>query len=311
MLDKQTIIDALAEYNVTELELLPLGADMNASVYKAWAKNNKCYFVKVKRHYDAHISHTIAQILHDAGIEQIILPIEKPQKIDDFTIIVYPFIEGEDGFRRDLTSHQWFLLGKALRRIHEIKLPILIRRETYSDKWRIAVKEILNEIDSVKSNEIINSIKENREIINKVVLRAEELSVKVKNQTSDLVLCHSDIHGGNVLIDRNNGIYIVDWDDPILAPKERDLMFIGGGVGNLWNKPSETEFFYKGYGEAQINWALLAYYRYERIIEDIALYYIEIQEAESPTERQKIYQYFTDMFHPNGVIDIAFKTRSL
>lgn len=34
---------------------------------------------------------------------------------------------------------------------------------------------------------------------------------------------------------------IVDWDEPIMAPKERDLMFIGGGVANVWNDPSEIE----------------------------------------------------------------------
>ncbi len=32
-----------------------------------------------------------------------------------------------------------------------------------------------------------------------------------------------------MLIDANDALYIVDWDNPILAPKERDLMFIGGG----------------------------------------------------------------------------------
>ena len=46
-------------------------------------------------------------------------------------------------------------------------------------------------------------------------------------------MCHKDIHGGNILI-RTDGqppvLYILDWDDPILAPKERDLMFIGGGI---------------------------------------------------------------------------------
>ena len=67
------------------------------------------------------------------------------------------------------------------------------------------------------------------------------------------MLCHSDIHGGNVLINGNNPIYIVDWDEPIMAPKERDLMFIGGGVANVWNKPHEEEFFYKGYGPTEVN----------------------------------------------------------
>ena len=28
-----------------------------------------------------------------------------------------------------------------------------------------------------------------------------------------------------------------------MAPKERDLMFIGGGVANVWNHPSEEIAF--------------------------------------------------------------------
>ena len=57
-----------------------------------------------------------------------------------------------------------------------------------------------------------------------------------------------------------------------MAPKERDLMFIGGGVANVWNNPHEEEFFYKGYGKTKINRLILAYYRHERIVEDIAEY---------------------------------------
>ncbi len=60
------------------------------------------------------------------------------------------------------------------------------------------------------------------------------------------MLCHSDIHGGNVLIAENDALYIVDWDEPIMAPKERDLMFIGGGIANVWNKPHEEESFLPG-----------------------------------------------------------------
>lgn len=53
--------------------------------------------------------------------------------------------------------------------------------------------------------------------------------------------------------------YLVDWDDPIMAPKERDLMFIGGGVGNVWNRSHEEELFYEGYGKVDVNPVLLAY----------------------------------------------------
>ena len=49
-----------------------------------------------------------------------------------------------------------------------------------------------------------------------------------------------------MLIDGKGDLYIVDWDAPIMAPKERDLMFIGGGVANVWNNPHEEDCFIKG-----------------------------------------------------------------
>ena len=123
------------------------------------------------------------------------------------------------------------------------------------------------------------------------------------------MLCHSDIHGGNVLIDESGSIFIVDWDDPIMAPKERDLMFIGGGVANVWNNPREEEFFYKGYGKTAIDRLILAYYRHERIVEDIAEYGQALLLTTAGREdRLEMYKQFIGMFEPNGVVDIAFKT---
>ena len=65
---------------------------------------------------------------------------------------MYPFIEGQDGFSRDLTDEQWFTLGKALRQVHEIDVPPSIqnqlRREVYSPKWREAVRSIYTHIEA-------------------------------------------------------------------------------------------------------------------------------------------------------------------
>lgn len=123
------------------------------------------------------------------------------------------------------------------------------------------------------------------------------------------MLCHSDIHGGNVLIDGNDIIYMVDWDDPIMAPKERDLMFIGGGVANVWNKSHREGFFYKGYGKTEINMTILAYYRYERIVEDIAEFGQQLLLTSAGGQnRIELYKHFIAQFEPQGVVDIACKT---
>lgn len=86
-------------------------------------------------------------------------------------------------------------------------------------------------------------------------------------------------------------------------------MFIGGGVGNVWNQPQDIPYFYEGYGKADINDEILSYYRHERIVEDIALYGKDLLLCEhSDTCRQEMLKQFKDMFQPNGVVEIALTT---
>ncbi|MBA2651152.1 MAG: phosphotransferase [Tatlockia sp.] len=325
-LSDQLIIDCLRTHYgipVETLTFLPLGADTDASVYKAEAQDRRSYFVKLKRGHHHDIGIAIVQLLHKVGIQQIIPPVktikgQPTQRIDDFTLIVYPFIEGKDGFTRTLTDEHWLTLGKTLRKIHEINLPSSIkeriRHEAYSPKWREVIRSLYPHIEATPIGDqialkLLAFIKKNILTIKRLVNRAEQLAQILQNETPLFVLCHSDIHGGNVLIDDDETIYIVDWDDPIMAPKERDLMFIGGGVANVWNKPHEEALFYKGYEKVAVNITLLAYYRHERIVEDIAIYGQDLLLSTAGGEnRLEMYQHFIDMFEPRGVIDIAFKT---
>lgn len=152
-------------------------------------------------------------------------------------------------------------------------------------------------------------MRKHRAAIRPLVERAETLSQKVQEESSEFVMCYSDTHGGNVLMDESGSIFILDWDDPIIAPKERDLMFIGGSVANVWDNLDEEEFFYKGYGKTEINKLILAYYRHERIVEDIAEYgQALLLTASEGKDRVEMFKQFKAMFEPNGVVDIAFKT---
>lgn len=312
-------------YGIEPLMLDPLlsGADLSATVFKAQIRNHPPYFIKVKHghHHDTGV--IITELLQNAGIQQIV-PIVKTidgqstVRVGDSTIIVYPFVDGRDGFNRDLTDNQWVTLGKVMKQIHEMNVPPSIQekiqRESYSPKWQQAVRGLypLLELESIgdsAASDLLTFMKQHKATIHRLVDRAEQLAQKAQEQSSPLVLCHSDLHGGNILISEKSAIYIVDWDDPIMAPKERDLMFIGGGVANVWNKLHESEKFYKGYGNAEINKTLLAYYRHERIVEDIAIYGQHLlQMTEGGAERITWYKQFTEQFDPQGVVEIAFKT---
>ncbi len=321
------IVDCLrASYDIEVESITPLfeGADINAAIYKVQTRDQSSYFVKLKHGYE-NINATISELLHDSGIQQIIPPVKTIYgrsilQIGDFCLIIYPFIEGVNGFSHKLTDEQWIFLGKALRQVHDFDVPSSllkhIRKETYSPKWRQTVRSLVNIQDEPSGNDVIalkffNFMKEHRLVIQRLVDRAEQLCNTIKDQHTKFVLCHSDIHGGNVLIKGSNTIYIVDWDDPIMAPKERDLMFIGGGVANVWNDPQEEISFYKGYGNTDINISILAYYRHERIVEDIAEYAQALLLTNLDNihqNRSEMYKHFIGMFDPQGVVDIAFKT---
>ena len=105
----------------------------------------------------------------------------------------------------------------------------------------------------------------------------------------------------------DGALYIVDWDEPILAPKERDLMFIGGAQGFQGVTAEEEErLFYQGYGPAQVDPAALAYYRYERIIQDIAAFCEQLLlTSEGGEDREQSYGYLASNFLPGNTIAVG------
>jgi spectinomycin phosphotransferase len=137
--------------------------------------------------------------------------------------------------------------------------------------------------------------------------RAERLAQELVARGGRFVLCHSDLHAGNVLIDGRGALYIVDWDAPIMAVPERDLMFAGGAQGFRGHTLEDEErFFYRGYGETELDPKAIAYYRYERIIQDIAVECEQIFSAQGGAQdREQALEYLKSNFSPGGTIEIA------
>jgi spectinomycin phosphotransferase len=326
-LQDERIIGCLqAEYelNGAQVAFLPLGADLNTAVYRVVADDETPYFLKMRSGVFDETSVALPKFLSDQGITQIIAPLTTQTghlwaNLDTFKVILYPFVEGRNGYEVSLSERHWGDSGAALKRIHTAVVPpALIRRirqETYSPQWREIVKTSLGRVeddilDDPVAVELAAFLKAKRDEILDLIGRAERLAQALLARSPKFVLCHSDVHAGNILIDADNAFYIVDWDDPIMAPKERDLMFISGGQGFVGHTPQEEEtLFYRGYGQTQIDPIALAYYRYERIVEDIAVYCEQLFSTdEGGEDREQSLRYLKSNFLPNGTIEVAYES---
>lgn len=333
MLTKPNIADKLIisrlqeEYDlhIFTLTFLPLGADMGTAVYRIVADDGAVYFLKLRKGFD-EISVAIPLFLKSQGIKEIIASFETKSKqgwadLGEHKMILYPFIEGKNGFEMELSDDQKRILGKALGAIHSAQLPPELKgqilRETFSPKYHESMKLFQSQVESQIYYEPIAAklaefIKSKREVINHIIERAETLASELQSKPLEFVLCHTDIHGGNMLIGEKGEFFIADWDTPILAPKERDLMFIGGGIDNIWITEQDEALFYEGYGETEVNIAALAYYRYERIIEDLVAFCEQLLLSdEGGADREQAYRWFTSNFETGNTIEIANKSYKL
>jgi len=311
--------------HVISLTFLPIGADSRTAVYRVLAEDGTAYFMKLRRKFNDVIVR-VPVFLKESGVQEIIVPYETRSgqywaDFGEYKIILYPFIEGQDGFERQLTDQHRRTLGAAFRKIHSAQIPPelkeSIRKETFSPEWRDdmksyqaqAAKKVFTEPTAAKLAEFMKS---KQSEITRLIERSEQFVSKLQSKPLELVLCHTDIHGGNILISNTNELYIVDWDDPILAPKERDLMFIGGGIDEIWKTKREEAVFYEGYGKMDINLSALAYYRYERVIEDLAVICEQLLLTdEGGADRERSYGWFTSNFEPGSTIEIADRIYTL
>jgi spectinomycin phosphotransferase len=80
-------------------------------------------------------------------------------------------------------------------------------------------------------------------------------------------ICHADLHPANLLRDSEGFPHVIDWDDVMLGPKERDLIFVKTSSDDPDFVPGLPSYF-DGYGEMEIDWIALSYFRYERVIQE-------------------------------------------
>jgi spectinomycin phosphotransferase len=323
-LPDQLIISRLQdEYglHVTRVNFLPIGADVNTVVFRIDANDGTAYFLKLRKGPFAEITVSLPALLKSQGIHTIIAPLPTRSQqlwtsLEHYKMVLYPFIEGQNAYEAAPSERQWLEFGATLKALHAVRLPtalsVQIPHETYSPAWQEQVKFFQAQVEVTRypdpaAKKVAALMKAKRAEIDRLVARAGQLGQELSERNPEQVLCHSDMHAGNLHLAAQDALYIVDWDAPIFAPKELDLAMVGGS--SIWNSAREEGLFYRGYGQVEIDTRALAYYRCERAILDIAEYGKQLlQSDEGNEDREQSYQYFASSFLAGHEIELALRT---
>lgn len=317
----ETIATALGEhygFGVREVVFLPLGTDLTATAFRVAATNGAAYFLKLRRGAFNSLEVALPAWLHAQGATVVMAPLATETGAlwfdnNRYTWTLYPFFLGANAYHAPLTDVHWRTLGATLRRVHDAQPPADLAAQLPRDDYALRYSDAVRAHDERMWTErwddplaarLAAFWQDQRAEILLVVTRAEELGATVRQDAPPQVLCHGDFHGGNIMLGANDTLTIVDWDAAIFAPRERDLMFVGASLSGHWDDAREVALFFEGYGAPGPDLIADAYYRYERIVTDIALFTDEVFDRQGAlADRERSLDFFIGQFAPQQ--DIA------
>ncbi|MFC6158898.1 phosphotransferase enzyme family protein [Kribbella jiaozuonensis] len=265
----------LADFGLEVVELTPVvyGADVAAQVWKAATATNT-YAVKWSA-AGTNTGHQVAAFLADSGLPGV------PELIRTTEgglwsvhakkrLTITPWIDGVRAAQSGLTDEQWSEYGVLIRRVHDSEPPHRLRdalpKHSHIDVRMPAIAQEVDKRLETPDGEVEEELAAVWKQYDDVI--ADLRTNRPPAPSGPRVICHGDPHLGNVLVDEH--LHLIDWDDVIFAPREQDLMFMLGGMGDVGPTTStQREAFLAGYGPHTLDDDAIHYYRHVRAFEDV------------------------------------------
>lgn len=260
------------------IEFLPRGLDYNAGVYRVVSEQSTAYPAYLLKATTRPLYESrclVPRYLNDQGISPVVAPIPTRSGTlwamrGDWTVNVYPFIEGDTSLT-GMTNEQWKEVGNIFRQIHQVALPPLgfesLHKETFDPTEyarKIRYIETIFELEPNPESAAQRAFRADwwahRSMIHTGVTTLETLGGVLQRRAGPYVICHADLHPANLLRDSAGRVFVIDWDEVMLAPKERDFIFV---------REPQANAFWEGYGQKEIDWVALTYSLWERVVQDV------------------------------------------
>jgi spectinomycin phosphotransferase len=289
------VVDAVErEYglSVVSCTRLDLGHDSASWSWRVETERDH-WFLKARAGSDAPRGALVTAYLERHDVAGIVGPVAARGGLPygsagGFTLILFPFLDAMQAARSGLTPEGWRTLGALVRGFHDLPSPcadeLVLPHETFTP-WRRDLIEPLTELVERGSGDAI--------------MRRFSSSWRAHRREIETLVAETDA--------RANG-FRTRSHEAMLAPRERDLMFVtGGGLRRDLVPDDATAAFLDGYGDTDLDRGLLDYYRIARAVEDIAARGEEIALTAGATDavREDSLRFFEVLFEPGENVEPA------
>ena len=312
------LINRYYELNLRRLDFLPIGE--GSWCYRGTGESS--VFIRLVENSNAVLkTNYLIQLLADYNFP-VLPPLshkygQTVARIENYGLVVYPYLKGLTVMQSGLNDQQLTAvrqeIGAIVARLHElteqVKCQIDLSTEDFT-KFQPEFHSIVcsNRKTDCQDQLIIDWIKfiqERESELTNLVQVAERLGNELRSRKPDYVLCHGDIHEDNIIMASSGGLYIIDWDNAILAPKERDLVFFGGDEDNL-------KQYFGLLNSKQAEPVIIDYYVLEWALQEIVDYSNRISSNSffSLEGRLDAWHQFQSLFKTNQDVDRAYQVAS-
>jgi spectinomycin phosphotransferase len=282
------------------------GADVEAQVWRGTCADGAAYAVKLNG-AGSTASLVVSAHLADQGVLGVVGPMPARDgrlwsERDGRRLSVVPWVSDDRALNSVMDAEHWVSYGALLAEVHATAptdaMVRLLPREDYThEPLALTVRTLDSQLrisaaEQGAADNLVFALAHEwcaeADLISTLLEQADALGRELRTRPTPSVICHGDPHLGNVLLGRDRRVWLIDWDDVSLAPREKDLMFvIRGVIAAAPVGPQEQSWFFDGYGAAVVDPARLAYYRCTRALDDLTYDAVQVVDIHRYAESER------------------------
>ncbi|MFE0528237.1 phosphotransferase enzyme family protein [Micromonospora parva] len=309
---------------LSTMERVSHGADQHARLWLAQAADGGRYAVKLSGG-GTPAGLVVTAYLAGQGVPGIAAPLRSVDgrlsiDHDGRRLSVVPWVSDERALDGPMTGAHWRAYGEVLAAVHAV--PVTGELSRLLPAGGAAYPSIVNATRAVAERlrdpdpgDLADPLAaELAGVWSAVADRLRFLTREVERRAADQrdgpgshVVCHGDPHLGNLLLGADGQVWLIDWDDAVLAPRECDLMFVLGGVLAFAPiTPDQQRAVLAGYGTTEVDRPRLAWFLAVRALDDLSDWTRQALDLDAEAaDRSRAARIVRGLVSPVGLVSLA------